>query len=1787
MKNDERPLSRNIAKDDGFDASEFAHLLSRGVGDGRAAASSRVSSRHAVHTAAAIDAMTAFAQAARSSDRCDVIAAYLRLCPGAPHLFSALWLVTARPAAAMVALDCLQAIVDYANLHFPSKQTCPDSAVAEAKVVTRDIVKGRVSAVYETLSKTGSDVAVKVANKTLTLLTSVAQSHPLLAKEIVHRLDLSSRTLISAFCSGRADRAGASFINLVCALLTSGDHDVVFDLATRSRQSLISCLQMYTAQASTSPTAGKELSTNLSLKAADAETKTLEKLLSAIRERILRCPNRAVLRAAFENPVLGQICEIAVRVQPPDSVQNLATSLFFEIVSQGDIVSPTYIAKVLNQVEASDSQEALNLVLRAIETSPRASHYLLHNKVVVQVEPQLSSRWFAHAAIIGKCVRFLPKANTSLAKSKFFEKCWSNQHALVRHVGVLIATAFSDIVIRDKDALRSPRGYLPPLYFIETLLKKHKATDETVFLLLARYRLIFRKEFEDSRTDAIRLAKDSLHSRTVLDMVPVICVCLHVDPAMALSSLFRLGIFSDLLCSVSTTAADLLLRRILRATALFPSGTVHEIDLWISVVQRVRDANCARQFEDLLVNAWERPFALYDDLQFSDRFPATSPPSCSLVTAAALRRIDKIVRNDSTGIGTNAGFLKTLVCGLACVMLSCSSKRMQLAIGSRLQHFDSMMEDDDLDCLLPATPGVKLRSLLDPHGTALSRERPVYVVCDILDYICSRRAIDEPVARILLSAYGAASGGNNSQMIARPAYVAAAFIFYAARVCCLDSSALDRILNLSSQGERVLFSKVEIGHSTEALKFDSSIFILSSCLWHAPVSDPLRERLIHCISAIFQKFVENRRTSFAGTLIPAQVVLPFFKSRYFHVLGAKGVRNMICSLAETNNAMPQAEKLESFAFFLQNESNQVRAVARVTLHFACLRDGLCIELHALQHRSVAQLRLLVEEVPAVRDHLLKAILSSRLKNAGLSRSEVCVLSKVVLILVDQHLLNDGVLRELSAAIVPSLLTPERANDSEDDPNSLHMPSFSEELSDLFRKLLIHLPNAEYSVDKYLRSFIYDFADNATSLTALDCVLHRCLFVEPEVSSFVPESLMFQLLMRYAEIDACWKYPLSIALQGLLHLMHKVRISSRTSAAVLASAESTIRSLVLRAAPHGVLSASALNLIAVSFEMDFLLGSVAEETVAVLTGPSSLRTLASSCKQSVSFAAALGRLVLSSLTQLRHIELRQSTARGLAAFEEVLSCCEQYRGSPSADDATIASAMRVLALKLSNENYRVMHRLADRRCRLFKPCAADVIQFLEPCRLVATADLFACGVTSDPRAYDGFFVIDLLRRAATDAAESANAGLVDFGFIVRSGLLGVAMSATSVPERRLRVHAYAALAALKRAIGPIDGVPSDSSAALYKDRRQLAYLLQKLCLSIRRPLERLSPLFVTYYHVVIQIILQPTHDAYQTASRAVLRKPVENFDVNGLVDLLDDSNPRCQRLALDIIRRGLCSDEDHYVAKRRKIYEKMFALQPALMNTVIEVLIQVVNRGKAQITADLVRSQGILPWMKSIFRLVDGAKLLSLLSSVARNLPRGVLCRRYTPALVEVLESIADEKTGALANLSSTTLNIARLIPKRMDLLLLDRILGEEIPLEVYSKTRQPASEKAILRVLVACCEATGEEFPSTASEQFVGQAFVAQSILEMTKPLSPWIRHCLACLMIDPTRVTLWGLVASIAALQPEEWTNDIRELAANLPSSVSDCEVDQFVNAGRDPTGFMPPDMKGMCHILADLLSS
>lgn len=668
-----------------FDAAAFATTLTAAVGTGRTTAPLALRDEGAVSLATTT--LLTFVRDSQSPPPTpDVISAYVTLFPTAPHLFTCLRALKINPPIVDASLSALIAIVRYSL-----DESKPLESLHAARSVVKEVVKGRVTLLVEILR----EEKLALAKKTLELLRLVAICSPVLAKELVTRVDLGeiARTL----CTESNSYCRVPYLDLLFSLLTCGDYDLLGLLATRESGLWMQALRVVTARAI------QEAKITDSEKPWKVYLGYIQKreliaainLLMAIERHIWELRVPTVRRYAWREPAMDVLSNLATLDMPhtdrvPRDLQqdhqmlrNIAKRLFVTALTTGS--TEVSAARYLGNINVSSGERALMFVLSMIEAMPRIAPTMLDKGKYLKRRPELNSAWFANAAVIGKCVMRLKGEVKRFKQSKFFEACLEHEDALVRGVGIGILKMYCRVVER------AGEGWLPNRLLIESLVKKGEDDD-----LLSIYERIT-GEHMGNKADPVKLSLEMVDENTD-KAASLLHTLIQGRPGQVrrnLETMMKQGVLRKVIEVGRTKGIKLawnLSQEIMRKTELFLPGSEGEIDIFLTFLwDQTVPEDCLKDFEKMMFRAWQMPFGLYDQV-VGENHDSDEKDRVSLLASAAVFKLKKLTTKSRVEwTPTDAG-MYALLSGALRMILSC-----QRLIGS---GFDGSFLQKQLPSLL-------------------------------------------------------------------------------------------------------------------------------------------------------------------------------------------------------------------------------------------------------------------------------------------------------------------------------------------------------------------------------------------------------------------------------------------------------------------------------------------------------------------------------------------------------------------------------------------------------------------------------------------------------------------------------------------------------------------------------------------------------------------------------------------------------------------------------------------------------------------------------------------------------------------------------------------------------------------------------------------------------------------------------------------------------------------------------------------------------------------------------
>lgn len=457
--------------------------------------------------------------------------------------------------------------------------------------------------------------------------------------------------------------------------------------------------------------------------------------------------------------------------------------------------------------------------------------------------------------------------------------------------------------------------------------------------------------------------------------------------------------------------------------------------------------------------------------------------------------------------------------------------------------------------------------------------------------------------------------------------------------------------------------------------------------------------------------------------------------------------------------------------------------------------------------------------------------------------------------------------------------------------------------------------------------------------------------------------------------------------------------------------------------------------------------------------------------------AVATFVQAALTRLPRFGLEEEVAKSLSITERILSAEKSvFNASLSESDIAIRECMHGIKVCLRVNDGQKKFCLPDRRTGFFEAISSHVISLFDKKRLeytchkilepsVMNSGKWFSSPSSPEDALDPIFVLRVFLSACAEAQKAPGSAILDIGRIAKDGVLAVALTGLASDDDEIRALSFACMHYFSGVVGPVSGVPLGSAAALYKDRKQLAFLLDLLQNSVHTAMMKVLPLFAVWFRTALKVALSPAHDANKAVTFFFLHSPsMDLSDCLGLSRLLhcDSSGPEMEAtrlLALDIIKHGVRSMKDVNVLRKRRIFDWLLMLggsasgnEQRFRDEVLNTFVAILSRNSEVLIAhDMVFSFGIVPWLLHDASQVEEPdhvlrRRLDVLLHIASSFIEHHERERVAVMLSEALSVLTRtflrrpdsvRSTNVMSSIMNCSAAIAFLAPQRRGLILLD------------------------------------------------------------------------------------------------------------------------------------------------------
>lgn len=1708
-----------------FDAADFCETITIAVGH------TRHSSERALRDPAAIsDAATALQQffaLASQKQPPDVIASYVSFSSGASELFNALRAVSVSKQLAGLALDCLFAIVKYSL-----ESENPQNAIQNARSVVKEIVKSRAGLIQGIFFCDER----RVAKKALKLLRLVSMCHPLLAKEVVNRYDLSSVKMARSLCTIENHFCRVPFLDLVFTIITTAERDILRYMCTRGRQLLLHCLKTILDRAK------KELEDGRTKKSASKETndenrKKTDHAVIVVPSHVQRQELTAAInfllaierhlttgmpdhlrRSAMADPLPHLLAQIASSELPPPSIsprevrkeqkdlRDTAQRLFIAIAKDLRVSKISQTVSAINETSVrSGNQAAVKFTLRVVEAQPLISKELLESTGFLASEPEPSVRWFAHASVISACILRLSSPSTRFAEKKFLEKCLAHEDPLIRHFGVIFTLSLCQVIGASAIPLSEAEHYIPSRVVIQGIVSTGRLRDDLGQKLLCHYQELFEKNAMGLDVHLMKVSIETAGGDVSL-AADAIETALRTSPHQTVRKAIHQWYLSKLIIRAAREQRTDVASRlwgisydILRYTDLFPKGTEAQIDVFLAVLSSQGTAleDNAAAFELLVKQAVEMPYGLYDRLYAESWDESKATAKTSLITSAIVIRLQKlkVKRESRTATETDLKFescLKQMVVAIPAFetvvqrVNLCQSYLVAVlptimsenelwwgvkdgsdSLETRSKACDAAMAVLSLRGTYPKTPYfncvegiVKFQKsvLANRRGRKQYSKIPALSAeawtkwMELQSSVPQTRVERAPIEKIsegfgisasdalcflpkLILTYPSLSSEiviSNflKQQLTQEDYIAGLSILVQSD--CDD--AQKRTLMRAAIAELDGLGREGAAELAELLYRSLALTLKQKASW----GDSLIRKLVCFSCSILSQSGEshNQETHLTGALA-------FLKTLIFHS------REYVCIMARV---FFQEIALETVPNLVALSTENIFALLDIAPHCRSLRKGIALQLSTWSkkehRRCTGPLLVLInhvltaEEFREAREAISLARFCQRL-------IEAAALAKYLWASEKSHHAQNRIEGAVGCLGFKLMFSMGKMSDIVDclqnqwDENKKLSPNLIMLLGFGFRKQTKKDRNTSVS-DKTLMHILTLIANWSSFQKALQIGgLHKQVLI-------VIQEAVTALRLRRAPIYSLCKDTRTLEknLRNLcfisLEAAHEFRETALSDEGLEGFGEN-------RAEGNDFsLLGSYFAFTREVLTLDLDLQETAKDALTILGRKDGvfLETVIQAESQSDSgnpnnfndTLFQISELVIQALSRLSHSGGADNVGFSLICLEKALSSESACLGASSGErDVSIRKCMSAIYEHPSRNNLQGEGVQLHQRSGFFRSRASDILYMFDKRQLFQCCDSFleTSGAYPNNGKYarnscfdhtnelDSFFVLQTFLRACGDALNEPETAVLDLGRIAKEGLLGLAVTGVASGNDEIRALCYACLELFAKVVGPIAGVGSQSSSSLYKDRRQLAFLLTSLRNSITEPLSQALPLFATWFRCIIGVVLNPGHPSHRRVTAFLLHRPI--LDANtcpGLLNLFlgeaSGTEIRSTRLlGLEALRKGLTTPKDLMVCRRMKIFDVLYMLagthrgfdsvvRIAVFNAIQAILYREDSLGASD---DLTSTRGLIPWLcqdsSYLGETLEEVKAkISILEVLSMNFQRQNR-KEYVPVLADGLRMLCE------------------------------------------------------------------------------------------------------------------------------------------------------------------------------------
>lgn len=1370
-------------------------------------------------------------------------------------------------------------------------------------------------------------------------------------------------------------------------------------------------------------------------------------------------------------------------------LRSTAANLFIQMMKTPQTMNLTTAAIALNSISATFSSSAgLHFVLKAINEQPSVAKYVLEKGNYLSKTPSLSSKWLGQFSIISTCLLKIPYASEVFVDSDYLERCLGHTSHLVRNLGALLTLALCRIIESNKPSTQLHR-MLPPMHSVANLVKSASYSDSDVTQkLIASYQRLFPKNTEGFATNWMKISLDT-RTGDVLAAESTIRAAINVTPYEAVRKVISTDLLQNIIVQAiltedkkDGTRLGKLAKDILLKSNLFPKGTEEEIDVYLRILSSSNQdiKVLAKSFLLMIQDSYARPYTLFDEAQGSSPHK-NEEWKLSLLSIASVRRLKKLAEKREKGLVTDSDsvFEKFLGNSLL-VILSCST----LLSG---KHPGTSYPGNYLSNVLEVSKFWPEETEVEVINKIAAKQLQELLFRPNSNWHSSYLRYMLALSQIYLTSSPENPKVNNEDHCSVLTGLAWNEWLQWKRSCIDESEPNSIGLMMKVRGQNLCeVSSKSINVEVLEKILVKEDYLIALCLFLTnSVSEKNRHFALQSILNELNLCIGNEALSVELCRFLYQALQRFMKHcDSWRLDDIKSITNHASEVLNRREELKfPSVQIGSALSILNITLTHKNIIARLKSLDVLKRlsTSMSIPLTSLETNDIHTLSHLIPHSPTIRTKVLSQLCEwskTDFENHGFRC--IPILAKVLSFRKyktekEEVGFND---RKVMTKLVQSF--------HHIDVESGLVKLNADYIATLVPEVFLLLPTKE---QKTFTSVLMENMDRQNPTFCFVMFLHH-LFVPTDLSMNHASGLDEKFVMESFSLLASWlessetlssNIEAEVALETLagatkaLHdrkssmsslnvsVMEQILSSLLSKIWLQITAFTTEKGLEDDVSINERRIIASLDCIGQVLGLDLLLDASIREALATLTNSNGwvIQRLMFPVDPSLSLEhdgtskSAMAQTIIfmihTAVRQLSPISLNEETKHSLLVLESFLaSQLFSFNASTSISDLMLKNCIQDLRKSLRNSGFRE-HPDPSVEYSPYLGDASVAIAHFDSKRLSQTClELFSKQGPQGESAQDVFrqeqgknnvvsmhipFALQTLILACRQALQAPKTSILDIARVARGGLLNLVICGTSSKSEEVRLLSFASLHLLGELVGPLREPEVGSAAGLYRDRRQLSFLLTLFRNSITDPTIPVLPLFAFWYSDSMRVALNPSHPSNKIVTRFLLRSPVmDTSDALGVLHYLqteaygEELRPT-RMLALDIITKGTHTAADANVLRRRKIIEMIMMMAGSSMGQdsslrlkALECLVTISGRDKALgVSRDLISSHGLLSWLIQDSNISEDSshllKKLEILQEMARAAQREGRTQ-YIPLMAETLNTI--HRSYSMSSFSSNT-----------------------------------------------------------------------------------------------------------------------------------------------------------------------